>query len=93
MTIDLLVRETLERELADIRVPRADVAGIRRAGRGRRRARLLGGLAAVLAVVGASTALVLGDRAEPSPSATTVDVPPMDFGSGLRGSVRRVARG
>lgn len=85
MTIDLLVRETLERELADIRVPRADVARIRRAGGGRRRARILGGLVAILAVVGASTALVLGDRAEPSPSATTVDVPPMDFGSGLRG--------
>jgi len=83
MTIDLIVRETLERELADLSVPRTDLARIRRAGRARRRARLAGGLAAVLALVGASTALAMS-AGEPD-QATTADVPAMDFGSGLRG--------
>ena len=85
MTIDLIVRETLERELADVRVPRADLAGSVAPG-------------AAAAGPGCSVAWppcspwsarrrrwCSATRAEPSPTATTVDVPAMDFGSGLRG--------
>ena len=86
MTIDLIVRETLERKLADIPVPRADLDRIRRAGRGRRRrpgARRAGGRGRP----GRRRHGRRGARPAPSPSRPPPPptVPAMDFSAGLRG--------
>jgi hypothetical protein len=66
-------------------VPRADLAKVRRAGRDRRRTRLLRGLVGGLSAVGAVSALIFGSGAEPEETADPVAVPAMDFSRGLRG--------
>lgn len=85
MTIELIIVETLERKLADVPVPQVDVASVRRAGRGRRLARIGGSAAAVVAALGAVTALVLGGGTEPDRATDPVAAPAMDFSPGLRG--------
>ncbi len=84
MTIDLLVGETLERKLADVRVPRVDIGAAREAGR-RRRRRRNGVLAGVvfLAAFGTTAAVLAPSEPEPVPAST--DFPALDFSAGLRG--------
>jgi len=85
VTIELIVVETLERKLADVPVPRVDVASVRRVGRGRRLARIGSSAAAALAALGAVTALVIGGSAEPDRAADPAALPTLDFTAGLRG--------
>lgn len=80
-----MVEETLERKLADVRVPRIDVPDVRRAGRGRRRARVAGGLAAALVVAGTVTAVTVGGQGDESQPTARPAIPAMDFTPGLRG--------
>lgn len=84
MTIELIVVETLERKLADVPVPRVDVTSVRRAGRRHRLRRIGSAAAAVLIVIGAVTALLVGATRD-DPVAERADVPAMDFAPGLRG--------
>jgi len=84
VTLELMVEETLERKLADVAVPRVDVGGVRRTGRGRFWARVGGSAAAMLAGAGAVSALVLGTAGEPDRAAEPAAVAPIYFGDGLR---------
>lgn len=86
MMIDLIVRETLERKLADLAPPATDLDAIRRRARRYRRSRLLGVLGAAVVVLGL-TAMLLTEVGRTSPEApvATDQVAGMDFASGLRG--------
>jgi hypothetical protein len=83
MTIDLLVGETLERKLADVRVPRVDIDAARDAGR-RRRKRRNGVLAGVAFVVAFGTTAAVLAPSTPEPPAAPTDFPAMDFATGLQ---------
>jgi hypothetical protein len=85
MSIELIVRETLERKLADVLVPRTDVDEVRRAGRQRRRVRVGAVLVGLLSATAAMSTLVVGSTGEPQHPTTTPTVPQMDFSAGLRG--------
>jgi len=85
VTLELMIEETLDRKLADVRVPRVDVPDVRRTGRGRRRARLAANLAAALVIAGTVTAATVGRHSEQRQPTTPVAIPAMDFTPGLRG--------
>lgn len=85
MTIDLLVGETLDRKLADVRVPRADVDDVRRTGRRRRRNRNVGAAAVTfLAAAGLTFGVLAATAPEPASDTSLDAVPAMDFTGGSR---------
>ncbi len=84
MTIDLIVGETLDGKLADLRVPRTDLEEIRRVGR-RRRNRRYGTAAAAVFLAAFGTTVALLANPEPEPASTPASVPAMDFAAGARG--------
>ena len=83
MTIDLIVRETLDGKLADVRVPRTDLEEVRRLGRRRRRTRYAAAAGVAFLAAFATTATLLTDP-EPPPADIPVTVPAMDFLPGAR---------
>jgi hypothetical protein len=89
MTIDLIVRETLERKLADLQLSPADLSDVRRRSRVLRRRRLVTAVVGVVVTAGTTAALVTGVGRTSEPPASTVEVPVMDFASGLRGAYDR----
>ncbi len=80
-----MIEETLERKLADARVPRIDVPDVRRAGRGLRRASIAASLTAALVVAGTALAVTVGVQNEDSQPTARTAIPAMDFTPGLRG--------